>query len=110
MTFKQSCGQVRSLVVALACLAAVGAAAQDRAPERPSGWTDKRPVESRRFMVAAANPLAVDAGYKILRAGGSAGDAAITLQPLLGLTEPQSSGLRGGAVPPAHQGKTHQLV
>lgn len=48
-------------------------------------------------MVAAANPHAVEAGLEILRAGGSAVDAAIAVQTVLGLVEPQSSGLAGGA-------------
>lgn len=48
-------------------------------------------------MVAAANPLAVDAGVEVLEAGGSAVDAAIAVQAVLGLVEPQSSGLGGGA-------------
>ncbi len=48
-------------------------------------------------MVAAANPLATEAGLKVLRAGGSAVDAAIAVQAALGLVEPQSSGLGGGA-------------
>ncbi len=48
-------------------------------------------------MVAAANPLAAQAGLKQLRAGGSATDAAIAVQLVLGLVEPQSSGLGGGA-------------
>ncbi|PZQ60360.1 MAG: gamma-glutamyltransferase [Phenylobacterium zucineum] len=48
-------------------------------------------------MVAAANPMAVEAGLKVLRAGGSAVDAAVAIQAVLGLVEPQSSGLGGGA-------------
>jgi len=48
-------------------------------------------------MVAAANPLAVEAGLRVLKAGGSAADAAVAVQAVLGLVEPQSSGLGGGA-------------
>jgi len=48
-------------------------------------------------MVAAANPLATDAGYQVLRAGGTAVDAAIAVQMVLTLVEPQSSGIGGGA-------------
>jgi gamma-glutamyltranspeptidase/glutathione hydrolase len=48
-------------------------------------------------MVAAADPRAVEAGLEMLRAGGSAADAAIAVQLVLGLVEPQSSGLGGGA-------------
>ena len=52
---------------------------------------------ARHAMVAAANPLAVAAGVKVLKAGGSAADAAVAVQAVLGLVEPQSSGLGGGA-------------
>lgn len=51
----------------------------------------------KRFIVTAANPLAVDAGVEVLRAGGSAIDATIAVQAVLGLVEPQSSGIAGGA-------------
>ncbi len=55
------------------------------------------PVQSDNWMVAAANPLAVEAGARVLRAGGSAADAMVAVQVVLGLVEPQSSGLGGGA-------------
>jgi gamma-glutamyltranspeptidase/glutathione hydrolase len=55
------------------------------------------PAPARGPLVAAANPYAVEAGLAVLRAGGSAADAAVAVQAVLGLVEPQSSGLGGGA-------------
>ncbi len=72
------------------------ALAQD-APERASGWTPKTIVHTKRDMVVAAHPLAVDAGVEMLRAGGTATDAAIAVQLVLNIVEPQSSGIGGGA-------------
>jgi gamma-glutamyltranspeptidase/glutathione hydrolase len=87
-----------------------GADAVPDAPEVSSGWTAKSPVTARHWMVAAANPLAADAGYRMLRAGGSAVDAAIAMQLVLGLVEPQSSGLGGGAFMLVHDARRRRLV
>lgn len=66
-------------------------------PEAASGLQIKPGWATRRFAVAAANPLATQAGYRILKDGGSAVDAAIAVQMVLTLVEPQSSGIGGGA-------------
>ncbi|WP_121061487.1 gamma-glutamyltransferase [Chachezhania antarctica] len=55
------------------------------------------PVQGQEWMVSAANPLAVEAGAGILSRGGTAADALVAVQTVLGLVEPQSSGLGGGA-------------
>jgi gamma-glutamyltranspeptidase/glutathione hydrolase len=87
-------------VVAFACLVlAAGAEAQGVAAPAP-------PAAARHAMVAAANPLAAAAGLKVLRQGGSAIDAAVATQAVLGLVEPQSSGLGGGAFLVYYDAKT----
>ncbi|MBB4350355.1 MULTISPECIES: gamma-glutamyltransferase [Rhizobiaceae] len=67
------------------------------APEKATGTASASRVEARDFMVAAANPLAAQAGREILANGGNAIDAMVAVQAVLGLVEPQSSGLGGGA-------------
>ena len=66
-------------------------------PESASGYTEKPGWATHTFAVAAANPLATDAGFQVLKAGGNAIDAAIAVQMVLALVEPQSSGIGGGA-------------
>ncbi len=88
------------LVAALSLGACHTASAPDLppAPELGSGYrTDMTVRHAERHMAAAANPLAAEAGRQILRQGGSAIDAAIAMQAVLTLVEPQSSGIGGGA-------------
>ena len=77
-------------------------------PEGASGFSAKPGWATHTFAVAAANPLATEAGLQILRAGGSAVDAAIAVQMVLALVEPQSSGLGGGAFLLHFDGKATQ--
>lgn len=93
---------------AVAQEAADGVEPEAQSPTQTSGFSEiaeaslaaKRaglPVTSDNWMVVAANPLAVEAGASILRQGGTAADAMVAVQAVLGLVEPQSSGLGGGA-------------
>jgi len=66
-------------------------------PESAAGFEEKPSWSAESFAVSAANPLAADAGYQILQAGGNALDAAVAVQMVLALVEPQSSGIGGGS-------------
>jgi len=77
--------------------AAAAAQRGQASPEAATGITRKDLAVATRHMISTANPYASEAGREILRAGGSALDAAIAAQLVLGLVEPQSSGLGGGA-------------
>ena len=104
-----------ALASALAVLAHLPSSAQDRSPsplqqspEAATGYTEKAGWTARHYMVAAANPLAVEAGYEMLRQGGTAIDAGIASQLVLTLVEPQSSGIGGGAFLMYYDGKKVQ--
>ena len=77
-------------------------------PEGGSGHAVKPGWQAQRFAVAAANPLAAEAGYQMLKAGGTAVDAAVAVQMVLTLVEPQSSGVGGGAFLVHWDGRTLQ--
>ena len=64
----------------------------------------------QRAMIAAANPLAVESGLAVLRAGGSAADAAVAVQATLALVEPQSSSVSGGAFMTFYDARTHTVT
>ncbi|WP_234820573.1 gamma-glutamyltransferase [Mycolicibacterium goodii] len=66
-------------------------------PEVATGYrTDMTAVRTATYAVATANPLATEAACKVLRDGGTAADALVTAQAVLGLVEPQASGIGGG--------------
>lgn len=101
-------------VLALCASSAVGGAVSG--PAQTTATTaqaiEAQPVRDWHAgaMIAAANPLAVDAGIEVLKAGGSAVDAAIAVQAVLGLVEPQSSGLGGGAFMVHYDAATGDVV
>ena len=86
-------------VCGLSAVASAQQAADAVAPEAASARAkaEGRPVVAQDWMVVAAHPLASQAGADVLAAGGTAADAMVAVQAVLGLVEPQSSGLGGGA-------------
>lgn len=96
------------LVASGACWA--DQAADSVAPEQSSGLEQKQLVKAQNYMVTAANPVATQAGADILKQGGNAIDAMVTVQLMLGLVEPQSSGIGGGAFLVYWDAKKQQLT
>jgi gamma-glutamyltranspeptidase/glutathione hydrolase len=100
--------------LALAALLAAGTVATAEEAGHLAGlarlWSrPASPAIASSYMISAANPLAVEAGLELLRAGGSAADAAIGVQLVLNLVEPQSSGIGGGAFALYWQAASRQL-
>ncbi|MBY5163041.1 gamma-glutamyltransferase [Salsipaludibacter albus] len=94
-------GRLAVVVLALLTAMATPALAQDALPQA---------VTTEREMVVTANPLATAAGEKVLRTGGTAADAYVAVQAVLGLVEPQSSGLGGGAFMVWHDGTSGETT
>ncbi len=88
-----------NMITLFAFALSAGAFATDEPTQPESGFSTNSQtlVTADKFMISAANPLAVQAGYDVLERGGTAMDAAITTQFVLNLVEPQSSGIGGGA-------------
>ena len=100
---------VATLAAGAALLVAPPLWADEPLPEGSTGLNASEQSRAQSFMVAAANPYATETGLAILREGGSAVDAAIAVQLVLNLVEPQSSGLGGGAFMLAWNAESEKL-
>src|SRR6476646_6218442 len=88
---------------------ALTAFAAPAAPTKLAPRTSVKSVAAEPFAIAA-NPLAAEAGLNVLKRGGSAVDAAIAVQAMLSLVEPQSSGVGGGAFMNYFDARTGKLT
>ena len=111
MNFWQANRNLRVAAVVWACsfsLLAIGQSTNlsdlSSLPTEPAAYTQKKGWATQGFAVTSAHPLATQAGYEILNAGGSAMDAAVAIQMVLTLVEPQSSGIGGGSFILHHDG------
>lgn len=96
---------IRLRTLLLGCLAALAACT---AP--PPRTATSAAAPRQQGFVVAANPLAAEAGMAVLRRGGSAADAAVAVQAMLSLVEPQSSGVGGGAFLTWYDGATRRVT
>ena len=103
----------RNLLLGLICasyVSAYAATSQPLAPELATGKQEKSLVKAKNSMVVTNNPWASQAAAQILKEGGNATDAAIAAAFMLGLTEPQSSGVGGGGYALSYQSSKKELV
>lgn len=98
MKFRELMQSTAVKAVYLSVTLALGVQAVERnEPEAATGYERKQAHVAKDYMVVAANPYASWAGKNIIEKGGSAIDAAVAIQAMLTLVEPQSSGIGGGA-------------
>ncbi|MDB5688184.1 MAG: ggt [Sphingomonas bacterium] len=103
-------GSVWAILCAVALAScATTPARQPSATSQPSARPQASAGAGQNFVVVS-NPLAADAGMAVLRRGGSAVDAAIAVQAMLSLVEPQSSGIGGGAFLTYYDGRSRQVA
>ncbi len=88
---------MKKFALSLALLGSTALAQEAVQPEETTAVAQNSSVTATSYMVSAANPIAAQVGRDILAAGGSAADAAVAVQIMLNLVEPQSSGIGGGA-------------
>lgn len=98
-TLKMACMPLSALALTISLTHGAHSqeAADAIAPEMATGISERTATTTENFLVAAANPHAAKAGHDVLANGGNAIDAMVAVQMMLGLVEPQSSGIGGGA-------------
>jgi gamma-glutamyltranspeptidase/glutathione hydrolase len=106
--------QLLALLAALVFIPYQGVMGRTAAPANPEiatplAGSGSKTAHGSRIMVVTANPEATRVGYQVLKSGGSAADAAVAVQLILGLVEPQSSGIGGGGFALYYEKKTNQV-
>jgi len=100
---------IRTLIAAFTLANLTGCAATSAPQARTEAPAPVAATAAEPFVIAA-NPLAAEAGLNVLKRGGSAVDAAIAIQAMLSLVEPQSSGVGGGAFMNFYDGRTGKIT